>query len=106
LKKKSFSFKEFISEVMSTDYNLRRMPSSWGIMVTVLLILGGMSLLVLGSILYASPTATRQPLIGVSLLLAGGVCFVIFAMLLLPEKISCFHPQKRSLLQGTEPYSL
>jgi TRAP-type C4-dicarboxylate transport system permease small subunit len=73
------------------------MPSSWGIMVTVLLILGGMSLLLLGSILYSSPLATQwQPLVGMSLLIAGGTCFLIFVILLLVKRDFLFPPLKKS----------
>jgi hypothetical protein len=81
---------------MSTNYNQRRMPSSWGIIVTVLLTIGGMSLLLLGSILYSSPTATQQPLVGMSLLIAGGVCFVIFVILLLLKRNFLFPPEKKN----------
>ncbi len=80
---------------MSTNYNLRKMPSSWGITVTVLLIIGGMSLLILGSILYSSPTATQQPLVGMGLLIGGGLCFAIFATLLSLKRNFLFPPEKK-----------
>lgn len=72
------------------------MPSSWGIMVTVLLTIGGMGLLFLGSILYSSPTATQQPLVGMILMMAGGVFLVIFAILLLLERSFLFPPKKEA----------
>jgi uncharacterized membrane protein len=77
---------------MSTNSNYRRYPSSWGPVVAVLLILGGMGLLILGSILYASPIETRQPLAGMALLIAGAICLVTFALLLLLKRKFLFPP--------------
>ena len=81
---------------MSTNYNERKIPSSWGPVVAILLTLGGMGFLILGSILYASPTATLQPLAGIGLLTAGAVCFVIFSVLLLLKRKFLFPPQQKT----------
>jgi membrane protein implicated in regulation of membrane protease activity len=88
---------------MSFSPKGKKFPSHWGVLVTLILTLGGMAFLFMGSILYSSPTP--QPLTGVSLLLAGGICFVIFAVLLLLKRRFLFPPQKKALLQGTELYS-
>jgi len=72
----------------------KKYPSHWGVLVTALLTLGGMSFLFLGSILYSSPTATPKQLVGESLLFAGGISLGIFAVLLLLKKDFLFPPKK------------
>jgi hypothetical protein len=87
---------------MSFSPKGKKYPSHWGVLVTLLLTIGGMALLFLGSILYASPTATPQPLVGVSLLFAGGTCLAIFGVLLLLKKDFLFPRPK----EGTEAGNL
>jgi hypothetical protein len=79
---------------MSFSPKGKKFPSHWGVLVTLLLTVGGMALLFLGSIIYASPTATSQPPLGLSLIVAGGTCLAIFAVLLLLKRSFLFPPQK------------
>jgi hypothetical protein len=83
---------------MSFSPKGKKFPSHWGVLVTLLLTLVGMTLLFMGSMLYYSPTP--QSLAGVSLLVAGGMCFVIFAVLLLLKKDFLFPPQKAGAKVG------
>ena len=82
---------------MSFSPKGKKYPSHWGVLVTLLLTLGGMALLFLGSIFYASPTEPLQPLAGLSLLVAGGICLAVFVILLLLKKDFLFPPQKGRL---------
>ena len=85
---------------MSFSPKGKKYPSHWGVLVTLLLTIGGMAFLFLGSILYASPTELHQPLVGVSLLFAGGICLAIFGVLLMLKKDFLFPPQKEGAKAG------
>jgi hypothetical protein len=79
---------------MSFSPKGKKFPSHWGVLVTLLLTLGGMTFLFLGSFFYSSPDATPQPLVGVSLLLTGGICLAIFIALLFLKRNFLFPSSK------------
>lgn len=95
---------------MSTNPNYRRFPSSWGPLVAVLLILGGMTLLIIGSwrlsdglngivIDYTNPyvhfsetTAAQEITDGIIELFFGVLCFIVFIILFFTRRKFLFPP--------------
>jgi len=98
---------------MSSNPNYRKYPSSWGPVVAVLLIIGGMTLLILGSwrlsdglngivIDYSNPfvhfsetTAAQEVTDGIIYLALGAVCFVVFIVLFITRRKFLFPPEKQ-----------
>lgn len=98
---------------MSTNPNYRRYPSSWGPVAAVLLILGGMILLIIGSwrlsdglngivIDHSSPfvhfsetTAAQEIIDGIIELFFGALCFIAFAVLFFTKRKFLFPPSER-----------
>jgi predicted permease len=97
---------------MSTNPNYRRFPSSWRPVVAVLLILGGMTLLIIGSwrlsdglngivIDYTNPyvhfsetTATQEIIDGIVELFFGALCFIVFIILFFTRRKFLFPPEE------------
>lgn len=98
---------------MSTNPNYRKYPSSWGPVVAGLLILGGMTLLIIGSwrlsdglngivIDYSNPfvhfsetTAAQEIIDGIIELILGALCFFAFIVLFFAKRKFLFPPSKR-----------
>jgi predicted permease len=98
---------------MSTSPNYSKYPSSWGPVVAVLLILGGMTLLIIGSwrlsdglngivIDYSSPfvhfsetTASQEIIDGIIELFFGALCFIAFTVLFFTKRKFLFPPSER-----------
>ena len=98
---------------MSTYPNYSRYPSSWGPVVAVLLILGGMTLLIIGSwrlsdglngivIDYSSPfvhfsetTAAQEMIDGIIEPFFGALCFIAFTVLFFTKRKFLFPPSQR-----------
>jgi hypothetical protein len=84
---------------VSTNPNYRRYPSSWGPVVALLLIIGGMALLITGSwmllnglngrvidhttpyVHFSETTAAQEISDGIIELFVGALCFTVFAIL-------------------------
>jgi hypothetical protein len=82
-----------------TNPNYRRYPSSWGPVVAVLLVLGGMALLIIGSwrlsdglngividqtnpyVHFSETTAAQEITDGIIDLFFGSLCFIVFIVL-------------------------
>jgi hypothetical protein len=98
---------------MSTYPNYRKYPSSWGPLVAVLLILGGMTLFIIGSwrlsdglngivIDYSNPfvhfsetTAAQEIIDGINELFFGAFCFIAFTVLFFIKRKFLFPPSGR-----------
>jgi hypothetical protein len=99
---------------MSTNPNYRKYPSSWGPVVAILLIIGGMALLITGSwrlsdgpngividhinpfVHFGETTASEEINDGIVLLVSGVLCFSTFAVLFLTKRNFLFPPEKTS----------
>jgi hypothetical protein len=97
---------------MSTNPNYRRFPSSWGPVVAVLLILGGMTLLITGSwrlsdglngividytnayVHFSEKTAAQEITDGIIELFFGALCFIVFIILFFTRRKFLFPPQE------------
>ena len=89
-----------------------RTPSSWGLLVAVLLVIGGMAFLILGSwrlsdglngvvidhtnaFVHFSETTTAQEVTdGIIYLTLGAACFIAFTVLLFTKRKFLFPPDK------------
>jgi len=98
---------------MSTNPNYRKYPSSWGPVVAVLLILGGMTLLIIGSwrlsdgldgividnsnpfVHFSETTAAQEIVDGTIELFLGALCFIAFTILFLTKRKFLFPPSER-----------
>jgi predicted permease len=97
---------------MSTNPNYRKYPSSWGPVVAVLLIIGGMASAIIGSwrlsdglngividhtnpfVHFMETTASQEITDGIILLVFGGLCFVTFIVLFFIRRKFLFPPDK------------
>ena len=97
---------------MSTNPNYRRYPSSWGPVVTTLLILGGIAFLILGSwrlsdglngividhsnpyVHFSETNASQEITDGSIELFLGVLCFTVFATLFFTSRKFLFAAQK------------
>jgi hypothetical protein len=95
---------------MSTNPNYRRYPSSWGPVVTLLLIIVGMALLTIGSwmlsdglngrvidhtnpyVHFSETTAAQEITDGIIELFVGALCFIVFAILFFTRRKFLFPP--------------
>jgi Na+-translocating ferredoxin:NAD+ oxidoreductase RnfD subunit len=95
---------------MSTNPNYRRYPSSWGPVVAVLLILGGMALLIIGSwrlsdglngividhtnayVHFSETTAEQEITDGIIELFSGALFFTVFTILFFTRRKFLFPP--------------
>lgn len=98
---------------MSTNPNYRKYPSSWGPVVTGLLILGGMTLLIIGSwrlsdglngividhsnpyVHFSETTASQEIIDGIIELFFGALCFVAFTILFFTKRKFLFPPTQQ-----------
>jgi hypothetical protein len=98
-----------------------RMPRSWGTVVAVLLILGGMALLITGYwrlsdglngivtdyhnpfIHFNETTASQEITDGIIYLIIGLLCFAIFTMLFLTKRKFLFPPEEPLKRQDRKP---
>jgi hypothetical protein len=99
--------------IVSTNPNYRRYPSSWGLVVAVLLILGGMTLLIIGSwrlsdglngividnsnpfVHFSETTAAQEITDGIIELFFGALCFIAFIVLFFAKRKFLFPPSQR-----------
>ena len=102
---------------MSTNPNYRRYPTSWGLVVTSLLIIGAMALLIIGSwrlsdglngvvidhtnpyIHFSETAASQEVTDGIIYLVLGIACFVAFLILFIKKRSFLFPPQKPKRLE-------
>jgi hypothetical protein len=98
---------------MSTSPNYRRYPSSWGTVLAVLIILGGMTLLIIGSwrlsdglngividhsspfIHFSETTAAQEIIDGIIELFFGALRFIAFTVLFFTKRKFLFPPSVR-----------
>jgi hypothetical protein len=89
---------------MSSNPNYRRYPSSWGLVVVVLLIIGGITLLIMGSwrlsdglngivvdhsnpfVHFSETTVAQEIADGIIELFLGALCFITFAVLFFAKR--------------------
>jgi hypothetical protein len=108
-----FIIKIALEIIMSTNPNYRIYPSSWRPVVAVLLILGGMTLLIIGSwrlsdglngivIDYSNPfvhfsetTAAQEIIDGIIELFFGTLCLIAFTVLFFTKRQFLFPPSQR-----------
>jgi hypothetical protein len=104
--------------IMSTNPNYRRYPSSWGLVIAVLLIIGGMTLLILGSwrlsdglngkvtdysnpyVHFSETTAEQEITNGIVYLFFGALCFVVFIILFFARRKFLFPPENQPQQQS------